>query len=280
MTPGDGGYPLPMTRKKRLGQHFLANRGTARALVDTFAPGPADTVVEIGPGGGALTRLLAERAGRLVALELDRDLVPALVELLAPFPRAEVRQADALAVDWAALREELGGPFRVIGNLPYNVGTAIVRRLLVAGGVRDMQFVLQKEVADRILADPGSRSYGPLSVLAALRCRRRRLRVLPPGAFRPPPRVTSVALSLEFLPHPPLVAAELPLLEEWLHAGFGHRRKTLAGNLGPLRERVRGWLEERGLAADSRAEALAPGDWLALFRALGPFPGRDRAADL
>ncbi len=270
-----------MALKKRLGQHFLANRGTALALVEAFAPAPGDAVVEIGPGGGALTGLLAERAGRLVALEVDPDLVPALEELLAPFPGAEVRLADALEVDWDALAAELGGgPLRVIGNLPYNVGTAIVRRLLASDAVRDMQLVLQKEVADRLLAGPGTKAYGPLSVLAALRCRRRRVRTLPPGAFRPPPRVTSAAVTLEFLADPPLPAGELPRLEAWLHAGFGHRRKTLAGNLGPHRERVRGWLEERGFPADARAEVLPPADWLALARLLGPPPGPGGTADL
>ncbi len=269
-----------MALKKRLGQHFLANRGLALALVEAFAPAPGDAVVEIGPGGGALTGLLAERAGRLVALEVDADLVPALERMLEPFPRAEVRLADALAVDWDALADELGGRFRVIGNLPYNVGTAIVRRLLASDAVRDMQLVLQKEVADRLLAGPGTKAYGPLSVLAALRCRRRRVRTLPPGAFRPPPRVTSAAIALESLPDPPLPAAELPLLLGWLHAGFGHRRKTLAGNLGAHRERVRSWLAARGLPADARAEAVPPADWLALARLLGRPPGPAGDTDL
>lgn len=256
------------TPSRRFGQNFLADRRAAQRLVELFAPGPDDRVVEIGPGTGALTALLAPHAGRLVALELDRRLVPALEQLLLPFPNAQVRTADALETDWDALGAELGGPLRVIGNLPYNVGTAIVRRVLGAHRVHDLQVVLQLEVAERILAPPGPKSYGPLSVVAALRARRERLLTLPPGAFRPRPKVTSAALRLTFRDDALLAPDEIPALERWLFAGFGHRRKTLAGNLGPRRDEVRAFLAAAGLPEDARAETLAPELWLDLARRL------------
>ncbi len=286
---------------RRFGQNFLANDALAEALVGLFAPAPGDVIVEIGPGPGALTRHLAPRCRRFVAFEVDPRMIPGLEALLAPWPHAEVRLADALETDWDALAAELGagppggpdpgppgGPDpgppggadpgppggadarpRVIGNLPYNVGTPIVRRILGSDAVRDLQVVLQLEVAERLLAGPGGKDYGPLSVIAALRARREKLRLLAPGCFRPPPKVTSCALRLVPLPHPPLPAAEIPALERWLFAGFGQRRKTLAGNLGALgaaKGDVQHFLVERGLPADARAEAVPPRDWLDLSR--------------
>ncbi len=257
---------------RRLGQNFLANPSLARWLVDRFAPTPDDAVVEIGPGRGALTAMLAPRCGRFLALEIDERLVPTLEALLEPWPHAEVRLADAVGVDWDALAGELGTALRVVGNLPYNVGTAIVGALLACDRIRDVQFVLQREVVDRLLAGPGSKTYGPLSVLVALRTRPRRLRTIAPGSFRPVPRVESAAFALVFPDDAPLPAAEVPQLRAWLHRGFARRRKTLAGNLAGRRQEVREFLAGRGLPEDLRAEALAPHDWLALARRLGPLP--------
>lgn len=269
--------PTPGTPRpaRRLGQNYLADDRLAAALVDLFDPRPDDVVVEIGPGPGALTRHLAPRCGRLVALEIDPRMLPGLAALLAPHPHAEVRLADALAADWDALAAELGARPRVIGNLPYNVGTPIVRRTLASDAVRDVQVVLQLEVAERLLAGPGTKAYGPVSVVAALRRRREKLRLLAPGCFRPRPRVTSCALRLTPLDDPPLSADELPRLERWLFAGFGQRRKTLAGNLGSgeggtaRRAFVQEFLAARGLPQDARAEAVPPETWLALARLLG-----------
>jgi 16S rRNA (adenine1518-N6/adenine1519-N6)-dimethyltransferase len=253
---------------RRFGQNFLADPRLAASLVDSFDPQPGDTVVEIGPGQGALTRWLAPRAGRFVALEIDDRLIPGLDGLLAPFPNASVRRADALDVDWDALAAETGSRLRVIGNLPYNVGTAILRRLLASPAVRDIQVVLQLEVAERILASPGVKDYGPLSIVTALRCRRERIRVLSPGCFRPRPKVTSCALRLVALEPAPLLAAEVDAVEAWLFAGFAQRRKTLANNIDAERSLIRGFLEERGLPPDARAEAVPAADWLDLARRL------------
>lgn len=255
---------------RRFGQNFIADPRLAGSLVALFAPQPADRIVEIGPGEGALTRHLAGRCARYVALEIDVRLVPALEALLAPHPGAGVRLADALDADWPALAAELGGPpLRVIANLPYNVGTAIVRRLLATDVVHDMQFVLQLEVAERLLAGPGTKAFGPLSVIAALRTRREKLRLLAPGCFRPPPKVTSCALRLERLAAPPLPAHEIDAVEAWLHRGFAQRRKTLANNLAEHRGPVQEFLVARGLPPDARAEAVPARDWLDLARALG-----------
>jgi 16S rRNA (adenine1518-N6/adenine1519-N6)-dimethyltransferase len=259
--------PRPSRRaSRRLGQNFLADPALSRWLVDRFDPRPGERIVEIGPGRGALTEPLAERGVRLLALEVDPELAAALAERFAGRADVAVREADALRVDWGALAAELGGPVRVIGNLPYSVGTAILRRLLASEAFIDVQVVLQQEVAERLLAVEGCRAYGPLSIVAALRTERERLRRLAPGSFRPRPKVTSTALRLRRRERPALAAAEIPALERWLHRGFAQRRKTLAGNLGPLREPVRGWLRERRLSEDARAEALAPETWLALAR--------------
>jgi 16S rRNA (adenine1518-N6/adenine1519-N6)-dimethyltransferase len=261
------GQPPPARR--RWGQHFLKDAASAERLVRAFELDAGDPVVEIGPGNGALTVPLARRVGRLVALEIDPARVPALEELLAGSSGAEARLADATEVDWEVLAQELGPPIRVVGNLPYNVGTAIVRRLLAARGVRDAQVVLQREVVDRILSGPGSRSYGPLSVIASLRGERRGLVDLSPGCFRPPPKVWSKAVRLSLDPEAPLAPEEVAWLEGWLFAGFRHRRKTLARNLAEHRPAVLAALVEAGLPEDARAEAVPPGIWLGLARRLG-----------
>lgn len=254
---------------RRFGQNFLADPVLAERLVELFSPGPDDAVVEIGPGTGALTRLLAPRCERFVALELDPRLIPGIESLLAGTPNAEVRAADALATDWDALALALGTErLRVIGNLPYNVATPIVRSLLASDRVHDLQVVLQREVADRFLAREGSKDYGPVSVVAALRARGRRLITLGPGAFRPRPKVTSTAISLTRLPDPPLPADEIGSLERWLFLGFGQRRKMLANALGAHGGRAREFLAARGLPPSARAEELPPDVWLALARHL------------
>ena len=259
----------PPAPRKRFGQNFLANPSLAEALVSAFDPRENEVVVEIGPGRGALTRKLAASGARLVALELDERLLGGLEQLLAPFPNATLRHADALETDWDALSEELGAPLRVIGNLPYNVGTGIVTALVRSDALVDLQVVLQREVTERILATEGSRAYGSLSVLCALRCSRRRIRVLPPGAFSPPPKVHSAAIELRLLPEGErLPREEIPALERWVRRGFAQRRKMLASNLVEERALVRAFLAEQGLREDARAEALPAGVWQALVRQL------------
>jgi 16S rRNA (adenine1518-N6/adenine1519-N6)-dimethyltransferase len=247
-------------------------------LVRLFGIGAGDRVIEIGPGTGALTGPLARSAERLVALEIDPARIAHLERLVASSPGAEVRLEDALETDWPGLAEELGPPVRVVGNLPYNVGTAIVRRLLASPGLHDVQVVLQREVVDRILGRPGTKSYGPLSVIAALRGERTALTDLSPGVFRPMPKVWSKAIRLATLPDPPLPPEQVGWLEGWLFAGFRHRRKTLVRNLPDHKTRVREVLEQAGLPLDARAEALPPEVWLALASRLDA--GRTKGENL
>lgn len=259
---------------RRFGQNFLASPPLALWLVESFGIRAGDRVVEIGPGRGALTRHLAGRAARFLALEIDDRLHDGLRLLLADHPHHEVIAADAVTTDWTDVARLLGGPVRVIGNLPYNVGTAIVRAVIASPAVEDAQFVLQKEVVDRLVASPGTKAFGPLTVLAALRGSSRRLRTIAPGAFSPRPKVTSAVWRWEARADAPLPADDVDWLERWLHRGFAQRRKTLAGNLHEARDAVRAWLAGRGYPEDLRAEALPAEDWLHLARALSR-PGND-----
>ena len=195
-----------MRARKRFGQHFL-EAAWARKVVDAIAPSDADTFLEIGPGRGALTRPLASRAGRVVAVELDRDLAAELeAEHLGGLT---VVQGDFLQADVDTLG--LPADTRVAGNLPYNVSSPILIRLLELSATphrfRDATVMLQKEVADRVLAGPGGRDYGPLAIFVAVAAKPSRLLTLPPGAFRPMPEVTSAVVRLDFSAAPPVSPA-------------------------------------------------------------------------
>jgi 16S rRNA (adenine1518-N6/adenine1519-N6)-dimethyltransferase len=245
-------------RRRALGQHFLRNAGIARAIVDLVAPGPGDLVVEIGPGQGALTAELARRAGRVVALEVDR----ALVERLAGrFPQVEVFQADARTWDYSALRAPGGGRVLVVGNLPYSVGKPILQALVAARrAIQEMALMLQREVAERVVAPPGSRVYGSLSVLTQLYCEVRIALRVPPGAFRPPPRVESAVLHLRVLAEPRVALADEQHFHVVVRTAFAQRRKTLANalaaGLGLPAEGVRHAIEGVGIDPKRRAETL------------------------
>jgi 16S rRNA (adenine1518-N6/adenine1519-N6)-dimethyltransferase len=223
-----------MKTRKRFGQHFL-ERVWAEKLVQVIAPQPGDVVLEIGPGTGALTRPLAPRVARLVAVEVDRDLAADL-ERTAP-RNVQVVTGDFLAVDVRALFPAESGPIRVVGNLPYNISTPILSRLVALSDagrfVSDATVMLQREVADRLAAGPGSRDYGVLSVLVQLHAEISRALVLPPGAFRPPPQVTSAVVRLVFR-EPAVRPADPRLFEQMVRALFMQRRKTLANALKPF----------------------------------------------
>ena len=216
-------------RRRALGQHFLRDAGIARSIVDLLAPTPADLVVEIGPGQGALTAELSRRAGRVVALEVDRALS---ARLRVALPAVEVLDVDARAWDWSSLARPAGGGALVVGNLPYSVGTNILVALARAPQAIDRIVVmLQREVAERVAAAPGGKTYGSLSVHVQLRWRvELAMRVLP-GAFRPPPKVESAVLRLTPLPAPPVELADEPRFEAVVRAAFAQRRKTLVNAL-------------------------------------------------
>lgn len=234
-----------MTARRRFGQHFLDPAWSAR-VVEAAAFANTDQVIEIGPGRGALTVPLAGAVAALTAVELDRDLVPLLRRRLPAHVR--VIQGDFLAVEAAELfAGGTPGPWRVIGNLPYNVSTPIVFRLLdlarSTGRLRDATLMLQREVADRVASPPGSRQYGALSILVQLDADVEPLLTLPPGAFRPAPEVWSSVIRLHFRP-PRVAVADRRRFESLVRALFSQRRKMLSNSLRPV-------ASSRGVEADA-----------------------------
>ena len=245
--------------RKRFGQHFLHDPNVIERIAAAIAPQPEDTLVEIGPGEGALTAALLARIPRMHVVELDRDLVP---RLRARFGDAlEVHQADALRFDFAALAPPEG--LRVAGNLPYNISTPLIFHLLDnAAQIRDMTFLLQLEVVERLAAEPGSKQYGRLSVMVQYRCRAEALFRVGPGAFTPPPKVDSAVVRLlpyDTLPYP---AQDEALFARVVAQAFAQRRKTLGRAL-------RGMVDAPLIAATGidpvrRAETLSVAEFVAL----------------
>jgi len=245
--------------RKGLGQHFLLDPGITRRVVEASAPLTGRTVIEVGPGPGGLTRaLLAGDCGHVYAVELDRRCQAALAELADAYPgRLTVIEGDALASStW-----ELGTPPRkVVSNLPYNVGTALLIGWLKAlaadpGCLESLTLMFQKEVAARLSARPRTEAYGRLSVLSQWLCRVETCFDLPPGAFRPAPKVVSSVVRLTPRAEP-LAPAKLVFVERVTEAAFGQRRKMLRQSLKRLGRDPRPLLEEAGLAETARAEEL------------------------
>lgn len=223
-----------MRAKKRYGQHFLQG-AWADKLVDAIQPRPGDRFVEIGPGPGALTLRLAPRVAQVTAIEVDPEMVAALRPQLPSNVTLVVD--DVLDADLESLAGD--GPLRMAGNLPYNVSSPILFRVLglhrARGGIIDATFMLQREVADRIESGPGSKDYGVLSILVQLHADVRRLLTLPPGAFRPQPKVHSAVVRLSFRP-PAVVLRDEQLFERMVKTMFMQRRKTLSNALKPFAE--------------------------------------------
>lgn len=263
--------------RRALAQHHLRDPRATRPLVEWLRCA-GRTVVEIGPGGGALTgELVAAGAARVIAVELDADWAFVFAARRREQDRAAGTPAtsevvpvvaDALELDWS----RLPAPWLVAGNLPYNVGTVLLERLLAAApaGVR-AGFLLQKEVVDRMVATPGSDDYGALSVRVAARARALRLGTLRPGAFVPPPKVDSAFVGLELVAAP-LDAVGMATLDRVVAAAFGQRRKTLrnalGAGLGIGAARAAALLEAAGLDPGERAERLTLADFAALARQL------------
>ncbi|HXG88215.1 MAG TPA: 16S rRNA (adenine(1518)-N(6)/adenine(1519)-N(6))-dimethyltransferase RsmA [Vicinamibacterales bacterium] len=222
-----------MKARKRFGQHFLEAAWVTK-LVNAIEPVATDRFIEIGPGRGAITMPLAPRVKQIVAVEVDRDLAADLAARALPNVRVET--ADVLDVDLGAIARELGAA-RVVGNLPYNISSPILFRLLetaaTTGLLRDATLMLQKEVADRLIAKPGTSEYGVLSLSTALGADVRTLLALPPGAFRPAPKVRSAVVRLTFRPPPPEVRHP-KLIIEIVRAVFTQRRKMLSNALAPF----------------------------------------------
>ena len=249
--------------RKRFGQHFLLDLNLTRRIARAAQPLDQGTVIEIGPGPGGLTRaLLLEGAAHVVAIEVDPRALGALAELQAASGcRLEVIEADALKVDPASLG---AAPRRIVANLPYNISTPLlVRWLQRADAIADMVLMFQKEVVDRLVAQPRSKDYGRLSVLAQHVCEVRRLFDVPPAAFVPPPKVTSSVARLTPRPASQRLANLAPL-EKITAGAFGQRRKMLRGALGGLFADPVAVLEGLGLAPTARAEELAVADFVRL----------------
>ena len=252
--------------RKRFGQHFLHDAGILRKIVQAIAPERGDNVVEIGPGEGALTLPLLRELGHMTVIELDRDLVPRLEAAAEGVGTLEIVNADVLTVDFSALAK--GAPLRVVGNLPYNISSPILFHCIDhIDAIRDMHFMLQKEVVDRMAARPGSKVYGRLSVMLQLVCRVDPLLRVPPGAFRPPPKVDSAVVRLAPLPPDALPDVDGELLAQVVRAAFGQRRKTLGNALSDLAQAED--LVAAGVDPRARAEQLEPGAFVAIARHLG-----------
>lgn len=237
--------------KKALGQHFLHDRRIVERIIQAIDPRPGERIVEIGPGAGALTFPLLQRHGALTAIEFDRDLIAPLGEAAAAIGPLEIIQADVLTVDFSALAA--GGRLRVAGNLPYNISSPILFHLLDhAAAIIDMHFMLQKEVVDRMASAPGSKVYGRLSVMLQAACEVSALFDVPPGAFRPPPRVDSAVVRL--LPRRDTGIADQALFARVVKQAFAQRRKTLHNTLDGLC--VDADLQACGIDPRARAETL------------------------
>jgi 16S rRNA (adenine1518-N6/adenine1519-N6)-dimethyltransferase len=248
--------------RKRFGQNFLVSPAVIRNIVEAIAPRRDDVIVEIGPGLGALTDPLLERLDHLHVIEIDRDLIARLRERFPP-ERLTIHEGDALEFDFGSF----GADLRVVGNLPYNISTPLLFHLAgFASSVRDMHFMLQKEVVDRMVADPGTADYGRLSVMLQYRFDMEGLFIVPPGAFNPAPKVDSAIVRLLPRPQEELTARDEGLLAKLVLAAFGQRRKMLRNNLRDLADETE--LAAVAIPPTARAEELSVADYVRLANSL------------
>ena len=265
---GDGG-DRPHRPRKRFGQHFLTDQKSLERIVEALAPEPTDTVVEIGPGRGALTDLLCARSRRLVAIEIDRDLTAHLRERYRDRDNVEVVEGDALETDWAALA---GPSYLLAGNLPYYITTPLIFRILASPRPKRAVLLVQREVAARLSAAPGSDDYGALTVNVQVTASVRVVSKVSAGSFHPRPKVDSAIVLITPLAEPLLGADEETSFRKFVQAAFGMRRKTL---LRVVREqwvsdagKAAAVLEELDLETSARPEVLSPHDFVRLFRSV------------
>lgn len=268
--------------KPKLGQHFLASEDVAERIADALGDVSESTVLEIGPGKGIITSLLAKRARRLIAVELDRVLAAQLRLKFGMYRNVEVIEADVLAVDIDSLfgpKPGLGRPgiemkpqpAKVVGNLPYYITSDILLRLFqFSKYFESMVIMVQKEVADRIAAEPGGRDFGMLSATAQLYAHVEKLFTLPPGAFSPPPKVHSTVLRLDIDPQQEKLGVAGDGFIDFLRASFGQKRKTLWNNLKEKYSEagLKKALAEAQVKPTARAETLSLEQSAAVYRAL------------
>jgi 16S rRNA (adenine1518-N6/adenine1519-N6)-dimethyltransferase len=259
--------------RQRLGQHFLSGPGWQKRILDTLPRGSDEVWIEIGPGHGEMTRLLAAKDRRVIAIEADPRLAANLQDAIrarpGDWPGVEIVVGDVLELDLAKLA---GGRFRVYGNLPYYITSPILHRLFgCADQIASIHVVMQLEVAERVVARPGRREYGYLSAACQFYTRPKLALKIPPGAFRPPPKVKSALVQMD-LPGegPSLGIADQAKFLKFIQLCFGHKRKTLRNNLRTIAsdERIHEALAGGGLRSDARAEQLSLAHFAALFAAI------------
>ena len=250
------------TARKRFGQNFLVSPGVVRKIVDAVAPRTGDTLVEIGPGLGALTDPLLERIDHMHVVEIDRDLIARLRDRYT-MERLSIHEGDALEFDFGALAES--GRFKIVGNLPYNISSPLLFHLArYAPKVYDMHFMLQREVVDRMVAAPGSSEFGRLSVMLQYRFHMERLFIVPPGSFNPPPKVDSAIVRMIPIDFTRVgagqTAADDTTFAKVVATAFSQRRKMLRNTLRALISEAQ--LTALGITPTARAEDLAVADYV------------------
>ncbi len=253
--------------RKRFGQNFLVDNNIIEKIVSAIAPTPNQNLIEIGPGQGAITGPVLEKCPRLNVIELDRDLIPLLQKKFHQYPELHIHQGDALKTDFSQFYRERK-PLRIIGNLPYNISTPLMFHLLsFSGQIRDMYFMLQKEVVTRLAAVPGDKNYGRLSIMVQYYCQVEPLFQVPPTAFRPAPKVESAIVRLLPYPEPPYPADDLQLLSRLVRACFQQRRKTMRNTLKHMLNAEQ--LEQLGIDLTRRPETLSVEDFVVLSNQIG-----------
>lgn len=259
-----------ITYKHDLGQHFLYDEALLSSLVEGTGVGPEDGVLEIGPGAGTLTRCLCGAAGRVVAVEVDRDVLPFLRAATDAFDNLTIVEGDVSRLDLAEICRPLGEGFFVIANIPYNITTPILDLLWESGlPIRQISVMVQKEVADKLLAAPSTPAYGLTSVRCQYLTVPRLMQVVPAERFTPPPKVDSAFVRMDRRAQPPAPVADEALLWRMVRAGFSLRRKTLTNALKGVveGEALRAALSSLGLSETVRGEALSVEAWIALANA-------------
>ena len=251
------GAPSPHKARKRFGQHFLSDKNMVDRIVRAIDPALPGPLLEIGPGQGALTLPLLKQCKKLTAVELDRDLIPILEAEAKDIGDLTLINQDILTFDLSSLP---GGPYRLVGNLPYNISTPLMFHLLnSADRIRDMHFMVQKEVAQRIVATPGSKQYGRLGVMMQYHCECFYLFDVPPQCFSPPPRVDSAIIRLLPRESAPYPIGDYDTFANIVQAAFQQRRKTLGNSLKTLVDRET--MIQLGVNPQQRAEQLAGTDF-------------------
>lgn len=251
--------------RKRFGQNFLHDPAVIQHIVTAIAPVPGQHLVEIGPGRGAITRQLLQAAGRLDAVELDRDLIAPLTRECAGLGALNLIAADALRYDFCGLAAP-GERLRLVGNLPYNISTPLLFHLLEQKAcIQDMHFMLQKEVVERMAAEPGGKDYGRLSVMLQVHCEVISLFDIGPGAFRPAPKVVSSLVRLQPWNEPPYAIFDRQVFAQLVNQAFSQRRKTLRNSLGDRLPAAR--MLDLGIDPGQRPEQLRVADFVTLANA-------------